>query len=58
VTIERDDGEEMTVEISSVGGVSPESPLGKALMGTKPGDEVVVAAPKGEWRAKVVSIGR
>ena len=58
VTIERDDGEEMTVEISSVGGVSPESPLGKALMGAKAGDEVVVAAPKGKWRAKVLSVGR
>jgi transcription elongation factor GreA len=58
VTIERDDGETMDVEISSVGGVSPDSPLGKALLGAKAGDEVVVAAPKGEWRAKVVSIGR
>src|SRR5207247_5763253 len=29
VAIDRDDGETMTIEISSVGGVSPESPLGK-----------------------------
>ena len=58
VTIERDDGETMDVEISSVGGISPESPLGKALVGTKPGDEVVVEAPSGTWRARVVSIGR
>jgi len=58
VSIEPDDGEAMDVEISSVGGVSPDSPLGKALLGAKVGDEVVVAAPKGEWRAKVISVGR
>jgi len=58
VTIEPDDGEAMDVEISCVGGVSPDSPLGKALLGAKVGDEVVVAAPQGEWRAKVISVGR
>lgn len=58
VTIERDDGESMDVEISSVGGVSPESPLGQALMGAKVGDEIVVDAPRGAWGARVVSIGR
>ena len=57
VTIARaDDGEEMEVEISSVGGVSPESPLGRALVGASVGDEVEVAAPKGAWRARVVSV--
>jgi transcription elongation factor GreA len=58
VTIDRDDGETMDVEISSVGGVSPDSPLGKALLGTNVGDEVVVEAPRGTWRARVTSIGR
>jgi transcription elongation factor GreA len=58
VTVDRDDGETMDVEISSVGGVSPDSPLGKALIGTKVGDEVVVEAPGGTWRARVTSIGR
>jgi transcription elongation factor GreA len=58
VTIDRDDGESMEVEISSVGGVSPESPLGRALIGTTVGDEVVVEAPKGTWRARVTSISR
>jgi transcription elongation GreA/GreB family factor len=38
--------------------VSPESPLGKALLGTSVGDEVTVEAPKGAWRARIVSIGR
>ena len=58
VTIERDDGETMDVEISSVGGVSPDSPLGQALLGAKAGDEVDVAAPRGAWRARVIAVSR
>ncbi len=58
MTIERDDGETMDVEISSVGGVSPDSPLGKALLGAKAGDEVDVAAPRGAWRARVIAVSR
>jgi transcription elongation factor GreA len=58
VEIEDEDGERMDVEISSVGGVSPDSPLGQALLGARVGDEVDVAAPRRTWRAKVVSIGR
>jgi transcription elongation factor GreA len=57
VEIEDDKGERMTLEISSVGGVSPDSPLGKALLGAKAGDEVNVHAPKGSWRARVLSVG-
>jgi transcription elongation factor GreA len=58
VEIEDDRGERLQVEISSVGGVSPDSPLGRALMGAKPGDEVDVEAPSGAWRARVLSVGR
>ena len=58
VEIEDEQGERMQVEISSVGGVSPESPLGRALLGAKQGDEVEVEAPRGSWRATVLSIGR
>ncbi len=58
VEIQDEAGERMEVDISSVGGVSPESPLGKALLGAKVGDEVDVEAPKRTWRARVVSIGR
>jgi transcription elongation factor GreA len=58
VELEDEQGERMEVEISSVGGVSPESPLGKSLLGAKPGDEVEVQAPSGTWRARVVSVGR
>ena len=58
VDLKRDDGELMTVEISSVGGVSPESPVGRAVLGKAEGDEVEVEAPRGSWRATVVSIRR
>jgi len=58
VEIEDEHGERMEVEISSVGGVSPESPLGRALLGAKAGDEVEVDAPRGAWRARVLAVGR
>ncbi len=48
----------MQVEISSVGGVSPSSPLGRALLGSSAGDEVEIEAPRGSWRATIVSVGR
>jgi transcription elongation factor GreA len=57
VEIEDERGERMTLEISSVGGVSPDSPLGRALLGARPGEEVEVDAPRGSWRARVMSIG-
>jgi transcription elongation factor GreA len=57
VEIEDDQGERMQVEISSVGGVSPDSPVGRALIGRKVGDEVTVDAPRRSWRARIVSIG-
>jgi transcription elongation factor GreA len=58
VELERDDGEMMTVEISSVGGVSPESPVGRAVIGHAEGDEVEVEAPRGAWKARILSIRR
>jgi transcription elongation factor GreA len=56
VEIEDETGERMEVEISSVGGVSPASPLGQALLGAGVGDEVAVEAPRGAWRARVLAI--
>jgi transcription elongation factor GreA len=56
VEIEDEQGEKMEVEISSVGGVSPESPVGRALIGRKVGDEVTIDAPRGSWRARILSI--
>jgi transcription elongation factor GreA len=56
VEVEDEQGATMQVEISSVGGVSPDSPVGRALMGAKAGDEVVIEAPRGAWRARVMSV--
>ena len=58
VDIADEDGGEMEVEISAVGGVSPDSPLGSALMGAGVGDVVDVPAPSGAWRARVLAIRR
>jgi transcription elongation factor GreA len=57
VEIEDERGERMQVEISSVGGVSPDSPVGRALLGRKAGDEVEIEAPRGAWRARIRSVG-
>ncbi len=40
------------------GKISDESPLGKALLGKKQGDEVIVDAPAGELRFKILEIGK
>jgi transcription elongation factor GreA len=56
VELEDEQGERMEIQISSVGGVSPESPLGRALLGRKAGDVVDVDAPRGAWRARIVSV--
>ena len=58
VELEREDGERLTVEISSVGGVSPESPVGRAVLGKAEGEQIHVEAPRGAWQARVVSIRR
>lgn len=56
IELRREDGESMVVTISSVGGVSPESPVGRAVMGRARGDQVVVDAPKGSWKATIVGV--
>jgi len=58
VELEDEQGGRLEVEISSVGGVSPDSPVGRALLGAKAGDEVEIDAPSGAWRARVVSVVR
>ena len=58
VRIADEDGDELEVEISAVGGVSPESPLGVALMGAAVDDVVAVEAPSGSWNARVLAIRR
>jgi transcription elongation factor GreA len=59
VEVEDESGENITVEVSAVGGagtVSPTSPLGAALLGHKLGETVDVQAPRGAWRATIRSI--
>ncbi|MBA2742585.1 MAG: GreA/GreB family elongation factor [Actinobacteria bacterium] len=58
VDVEDEDGEKLEVEISAVGGVAPDSPLGQALMGAGVGDVVDVQAPRGAWKARVIAIRR
>ena len=58
VELEDEQGGRMEVEISSVGGVSPDSPVGRALIGRQAGDEVQIDAPKGAWHARIISVGR
>jgi len=58
VELERDDGERLSLDISSVGGVSPDSPVGQAVLGRSVGDEITVEAPRGTWRARIVEISR
>jgi transcription elongation factor GreA len=58
VELADEEGEKMEVEISAVGGVSPDSPLGNALLGANVGDVVNVAAPRGSWKARVLAIRR
>ena len=58
VEIADEEGDVMEVTISSVGGVSTDSPLGAALMGKGVGEVVSVEAPRGAWRATVRSIRR
>ena len=61
VEIEDEDGQRMQIEISSVGGagtISPDSPLGRALLGRAEGDAVEVDAPSGPWTARILSITR
>jgi transcription elongation factor GreA len=56
VEIEDEQGERMRVEISSVGGVSPDSPVGRALLGRKVGDQVRIEAPRAAWGARILSV--
>lgn len=43
---------------SRQGKISDESPMGKALIGKKIGDEVIVEAPAGEFKVKILEISK
>jgi transcription elongation factor GreA len=61
VELEDEQGNRIEGEISIVGGngsISPDSPLGRALIGHSEGDAVEVDAPRGTWTARILSIRR
>lgn len=62
-TVIDDDGDEMEIFVApaenKIAGTllaSPDSPLGKALLGARPGDEVVYEAPGGTFTYKVTDV--
>jgi transcription elongation factor GreA len=61
VELEDEQGQRIEGEISIVGAkgaISPDSPLGRALIGHREGDTVEVEAPRGNWAARIVSVRR
>jgi transcription elongation factor GreA len=62
VTIQSKDGKESFMIVGSAeaspaeGRISNESPVGRALLGRKKGDEVVVSVPAGDSKYKILSI--
>ncbi len=62
VTIQSKDGKESFMIVGSAeaspaeGRISNESPVGRALLGRKKGDEVVVTVPAGDSKYKIISI--
>ena len=62
VTIQSDDGKEKFTIVGSAeaapaeGRISNESPVGRALLGRKKGDTIVVTVPAGDTSYKILSI--
>ncbi|AEA25685.1 transcription elongation factor GreA [Pseudonocardia dioxanivorans CB1190] len=63
VTLRFPDGSSETLQVTrfpdeDVPAVTPESPLGRALLGAQPGDEITWKAPDGRLRARVERVRR
>ena len=62
VTLQSEDGKESFQIVGSAeaapaeGKISNESPVGRALLGRKKGDEVTVTVPAGDYKYKILSI--
>jgi transcription elongation factor GreA len=62
VTLQSEDGKESFQIVGSAeaapadGKISNESPVGRALLGRKKGDEVTVSVPAGDYKYKILSI--
>ena len=46
------------LHVGGNGAISPDSPLGRALIGHSEGDAVEVDAPRGRWTARILSVRR
>ena len=64
VTVEDDSGSRMTFTVvgsaeadPAAGRISNVSPVGRALIGREAGDDVAVAAPRGEVRYRIIELG-
>jgi transcription elongation GreA/GreB family factor len=63
VTVTDSDGDELRYFVAPAENrvpgfllASPSSPLGRALLGAKPGDDVTYQAPGGDFTVRVVSV--
>jgi len=59
IVVVDESGDRLEVELSALGGagtVSPQSPLGSAILGKRVGERVDVQAPRGSWRATIAEI--
>jgi transcription elongation factor GreA len=59
VVVADETGKRLEVELSALGGegtVSPQSPLGSAIIGKRVGEQVDVQAPRGPWRATILAV--
>jgi transcription elongation factor GreA len=59
VVVADETGNRLEIELSALGSegtVSPQSPLGSAIMGKRVGDQVDVQAPRGQWRATILAV--
>ena len=59
VVVEDETGRRIEAELSGLGGpgtVTPQSPLGSAILGKRAGEQVDVQAPGGSWRATIVAV--
>jgi transcription elongation factor GreA len=62
VTLQSEDGKESFTIVGSAeaapgaGRISNESPVGRALLGRKKGEEVTVSVPAGDYKYKILSI--
>ena len=58
VELEREDGERLGSRSRASAASRPTRPSAGRCWARRPGDEIEVEAPRGRWRARIVSVGR